>query len=381
MQTPARSERLVALDVFRGMTVASMLLVNNPGSWGAIYPPLEHASWNGWTATDLIFPFFLFIAGVTTHLSLAVRRAKGDSDAALRRNIIRRGATIVLLGLLLAAFPYYPVERFTEIRIPGVLQRIGVAYACAALLTLRTSLKTQIIILAVILLGYWFVMTVVPIPGQGIGALFLDDPTRTMAAYWDRALLDGHLWKSSKVWDPEGPLSTIPAIGTAMLGVLCGRWLGRKELPLVERLTGMFAVGALMMMVGLMWHWVFPINKGLWSSSYVLFTGGMAAVAIATITWIIDLQHVTWWTRPFVIYGVNPIIAFWGSGAMARLIYSLWKVEYQGKEIAVQAAVYRSVFLSWLEPRDASLAFALTFVLFWLGILTVLYRRNIILKV
>ena len=166
-----------------------------------------------------------------------------------------------------------------------------------------------------------------------------------------------------------------------MLGVLCGRWIAQKERPLLERLVAMFAVGALFMMVGLMWNWSFPINKGLWTSSYVVFTAGMATVSIATITWIIDVQGVTWWTRPLVIYGVNPIIAFVGSGLMARIIYSLWKVEYDGKQISVQAAVYKTVFLSWLEPRNASLAFALTFVLFWYAILAVLYRRNFILKV
>ncbi len=377
-----QSERLVSLDVFRGLTVAGMLLVNNPGSWGAIYPPLEHASWNGWTPTDLIFPFFLFIVGVTTHLSLAARRARGDSDAALRRQVIRRGVLIVLIGWGMSAFPYYPLERITEIRIPGVLPRIGVVYLIAGLLTLRASVKQVVGMLVVLLYGYWFAMTLLPVPGGcSLGALCLDDPSRTLAAWLDRTLLDGHLWKSSKTWDPEGPLSTLPAIGTAMLGVLCGRWIAQKERPLLERLTAMFAVGALLMMAGLMWNWAFPINKGIWTSSYVVFTAGMAAVSIATITWIIDVQGVTWWTRPLVIYGVNPIVAFVGSGLMARIIYSLWKVEVDGKPIAVQAVVYKSVFLSWLEPRNASLAFALCFVLFWYAILAVLYRRNLILKV
>jgi len=376
------TERLVALDVFRGLTVAGMLLVNNPGSWGAIYPPLEHASWNGWTPTDLIFPFFLFIVGITTHLSLSARRARGDSDAALRRQVIRRGILIVLIGWGLSAFPFYPLTRFTEIRIPGVLPRIGVVYLIAGLLTLRASVKQVVEMLVVILFGYWFAMTLLPVPGGcAMGALCLDDPSRTLAAWLDRALLEGHLWKSSKTWDPEGPLSTIPAVGTALMGVLCGRWIAQKDRPLTERLNAMFAVGALLMMAGLMWHWSFPINKGLWTSSYVIFTAGMAAVSIATITWIIDVQGVTWWTRPLVIYGVNPIVAFVGSGAMARIIYSLWTVQYDGKQISVQAAVYKTVFLSWLEPRDASLAFAVSFVLFWYAILVVLYRKNIILKV
>ncbi|MFI5311608.1 MAG: acyltransferase family protein [Gemmatimonadales bacterium] len=378
---PAR-ERLVALDVFRGMTIAGMLLVNDPGTWSAIYPPLEHAEWNGWTPTDLIFPFFLFIAGVTTHLSLSSRRAQGADEREIVRQIVRRGAVIVLLGLLVNAVPFYPLTRFTHIRIPGVLQRIGLAYTCAALLTLRGSLKRQVVILVTLLYGYWFAMTLLPVPGAmgGIGANLLGAPSRTLAAWLDRLLLDGHLWVNSKTWDPEGPLSTIPAIGTAMLGVFAGRWLAEKR-PLVERLNGLFAVGALGMTFGLMWNWSFPINKSLWTSSYVLFTAGMACVAIATISWIIDVRGVTRWAKPLVIYGVNPIVAFVGSGVMARLIYSLWKVDFRGNPTAVQAVVYETVFHSWLDPRNASLAFAVSFVLFWYLVLWILWRRNILLKV
>jgi predicted acyltransferase len=380
--TPARRERMLSLDVFRGMTVAGMLLVNDPGTWSAIYPPLEHAPWNGWTPTDLIFPFFLFIAGVTTHLSLTARRAAGAGDPELRRQIIRRGALIVLFGLVVAAFPFYPVTRFTHIRIPGVLQRIGIAYMCAALLTFRTSLKQQVVILVALLYGYWFAMTLLPVPGAmgGIGANLLTEPSRTLAAWTDRFLLGGHLWINSVTWDPEGPMSTIPAIGTAMLGVMAGRWLSEKR-SLQERLNGLFAVGALGMMTGLVWHWSFPSNKSLWTSSYVVFTAGMACVAIATISWITDVQGRTKWTRPFVIYGTNPIIAFMGSGMMARLIYTLWKVDFQGKPTPVQSVVYQTVFASWLDPRDASLAFACTFVLFWFVILWALWRKNIIFKV
>ena len=379
---PAKRERMLSLDVFRGMTVAGMLLVNNPGTWGAIYEPLEHAPWNGWTPTDLIFPFFLFIAGVTTHLSLSARRAAGADDNEIRRQIIKRGALIVLFGLLVAAFPYYPATRFTAIRIPGVLQRIGVAYTCAALLTLRTTVKQQVVILSVLLYGYWFAMTLIPVPDAmgGIGANLLTEPSRTLAAWTDRWLLGGHLWINSKTWDPEGPLSTIPAIGTAMLGVLAGRWIGQAR-PLEERLNGLFAAGALGMMTGLMWHWSFPINKSLWTSSYVVFTAGMACVSIATISWITDVRRVTNWTRPFVIYGVNPIIAFVGSGVMARLVYTLWQVDFHGKQTSVQTVVYQTVFASWLEPRNASLAFALMFVLFWFVILWALWRKNIIFKV
>ena len=377
-----RRERLVAIDVFRGLTVAGMLLVNDPGTWSAIYPPLEHAAWNGWTPTDLIFPFFLFIVGVTTHLSLSARRAQGADEGVLVRQIIRRGVIIVLLGWLMAVFPFYPLTRFTHMRIPGVLPRIGVAYVFAALITMRGTLKQQVMVLVALLYGYWFAMTLLPVPGAmgGIGANLLNDPERTLAAWLDRALLGGHLWVNSKTWDPEGPLSTIPAIGTAILGVFAGRWINQRR-PLEERLNGLFAIGVLGMVAGLMWNWSFPINKSLWTSSYVLFTAGMAAVSIATISWIIDIRGVTWWTRPFVIYGVNPIIAFVGSGIMARLIYSVWNVDFRSVPTSIQQVIYETGFHSWLSPRNASLGFALCFVLFWFLILWALARKNIILKV
>jgi predicted acyltransferase len=377
----APPQRLMSLDVFRGITVAGMLLVNNPGNWGAIYPPLAHASWHGWTPTDLIFPFFVFIVGVTTHLSLEARRARGDDESAIRRQILRRAALIVLLGLLLAMFPFTPLSRITDVRIPGVLQRIGVAYGFSAFLTLRTSLKQQVLIVMGLLYGYWFATTLLPVPGTGgIGATLLNDPSRTLGAWIDRTLLEGHLWTGSKTWDPEGILSTIPAIGTAMLGVMTGRWIGSAR-PLSERLSGLLAVGAIAMMVGLMWHWSFPINKGLWTSSYVLFTAGAASVTLATITWIIDANGVTWWGGPFVVYGMNPMVAFLGSGVMARVIGSLWKIEYDGAVVPVKNAIYSSAFASWLDPHNASLAFAFSFVLLWYGILWVLWRRRLILKV
>lgn len=402
--TPATRERLLSLDVFRGITVAGMLLVNDPGSWGSIYPPLEHATWNGWTPTDLVFPFFLFIVGITTHLSLSGRRARGHDESAIRNQILRRGALIFLFGFLINGFPYFtwgdvhgiadPTllqrmgDRLLHWRIMGVLQRIGVVYLCAGLLTLRTTLRQQVVIIASLLIGYWIVMTVLPVPGEGtIGALLLNDGPRTMAAWTDRLVLDwsrwglgNHLWVSSVTWDPEGVLSTVPAIGTAMLGNLAGQWIAQKR-PLTERLSGLFAAGALGMLVGAGWNWVFPINKSLWTSSYVIFTAGLACVSLATIMWLVDLQKSRGWTKPFVIYGINPIVAFVGSGVMARCIYSIFKVSYGGKRIALQSAIYQSLFASWLSPVNASLAFAIAFVLFWYGILFVLYKKDIILKV
>jgi predicted acyltransferase len=394
-----KRERLLSLDVFRGLTVAGMLLVNNPGTWSAIFPPLEHAEWNGWTPTDLIFPFFLFIVGITTYLSLSSRRARGDDDSAIVKQILRRGLIIYLLGFAMALFPFYQwgtiagmpspsawdriVFRLEHVRILGVLPRIAIVYICAGLLTLKTTVKQQVAIIAVLLLGYWFAMTLLPVPGQNtIGALLLDSKDRNLAAYFDRLILGtNHTWVGSVTFDPEGPFSTIPAIGTAMLGVLAGRWIAQRERSLLERISALFAVGSLGMVVGLMWNWAFPINKNLWTSSYVIFTAGMACVSLATVMWIVDYANVKGWTKPFVVFGMNPIVAFIGSGVLARLIYTLWHVNYNGKSTAVQDAIYQSVFLPWLPERVASLAFALSFVLIWYGILTVLYRKNIILKV
>jgi predicted acyltransferase len=397
-------ERLISLDVFRGLTIAGMLLVNNPGSWSTIYPPLRHAEWHGWTPTDLIFPFFLFIVGITTHLSLNARRARGDDDGMLRRQVLRRGAIIFVLGLLLNGFPFFTwaavpgvedpsflqrvLHRLEVWRIMGVLQRIGLVYIAAGLISLGRSNRFIVGATAVLLFGYWFAMTLLPVPGLGVQGMFtLGTPGETLAAWVDRVVLDwsaaglgNHIWAATRTWDPEGVLSTLPAIGTTLLGVLAGRWIG-TDLALAERLSGLFAVGAICIMAGLMWHWVFPINKPIWTSSYVVFTGGAAAVTLATIMWIVDAQNVRWWTKPFVIYGMNPILAFVGSGVMARTIYSIVKVQYQGAETSLQSAIYQSMFLSGLPPHDASLAFALSFVLVWLGILWILHRRGIFLKV
>lgn len=393
----SKRERLVSLDVFRGITIAGMLLVNNPGTWSAIFPPLEHAEWNGWTPTDLIFPFFLFIVGITTHLSLSARRARGDDDAALVKQILRRGLIIYLLGFLMAWFPFYQygtvpgmdhpsfwerfVYRLEHVRIMGVLARIGVVYIISGLLTLRTNLKQQVVIVAVLLYGYWLAVSLIPLPTGMLGYFTLNDPANTLEAFVDRAVFGvNHIWSGSVTYDPEGLMSTIPAVGTAILGTVTARWIAQQK-PLIDRIAGLFGAGSLAMVLGLIWNWSFPINKNLWTSSYVLFTAGMACVTLATCMWIIDYLNIRGWIKPFVIYGMNSIIAFVGSGVMARIIYTLWKVNYGGKQISIESAIYKSLYASWLPGRWASLAFAICFVALWLGILTVLYRRKIFLKV
>jgi predicted acyltransferase len=400
----AKRERLTSLDVFRGLTIAGMLLVNNPGTWSAIYPPLEHAAWHGWTPTDVIFPFFLFIVGITTHISISARRARGDDEAALLKQILKRGGMIFLLGFLMSLFPFYQwgtIEgmanpsvlerigyRWEHVRILGVLQRIGLVYIAAGLLSLTTTLKQQILIVVALLYGYWFAMTLIPVtgtfngvPGRYIGAVLLDKPSETLAAHLDRAILGlTHIWSGSVTYDPEGPFSTIPAIATAMLGIFAGRWIMQPR-SLIERIAGLFAIGSIGMVVGLMWNWSFPINKNLWTSSYVIFTAGMGCVTLATIMWLVDWRNIRWWTKPFVIYGMNPIVAFVGSGVLARCIYTLWKVQYDGKPTPVETVIYKSVFEPWLEPKNASLAMAFATVLFWFAILAWMYRKRIFLKV
>ena len=390
---PPASERLVALDVFRGATIAGMLLVNDPGTWSAIYPPLEHAEWSGWTPTDLVFPFFLFIVGVTTHLSLRKRQPNE-----MVPKILRRGAMIFLVGLLLNWFPFFwwgkiagnvdpsfwdrVVYRLAHLRYLGVLQRIGIAYTAAALLTLKTTKKQQIAIVTSLLIGYWIVVMLLPVPGTGtIGAFVFDQPARTLEAWSDQLILGlNHIWSGSKWWDPEGLLSTIPAIATAMLGVFCGRWVGDKRRPLLERIVGLYGVGSLAMVAGSLWGWVFPINKNLWTSSYVIFTAGFACVVLATCLWLVDVRHNTRWTKPFIVYGVNPLIAFAGSGLMARVIDTFWKVNIGGKPVSIHQATYQLAFEPFFPEKMASLLWGLCFVALWYGILYLLYRRNIIVK-
>lgn len=369
-ETQSTRSRLMALDAFRGLTIAGMLLVNNPGSWGAIFPPLEHAPWHGWTPTDLIFPFFVFIVGITTHLSLG-----GDRGGTGR--ILRRGGLIILFGLLLQAFPFWPIERITELRFPGVLQRIGACYIATGFLARGRSDRGVAAITLFLLLGYWALQALVAPPG--VLAPTLDVPQDTLSAWIDRTVFGSHLWKSSKTWDPEGLLSTVPAIGTCLLGVLTGRWL-RNGTPLPERLNGLFAAGALGMVAGLMWNWVFPINKNLWTSSYVLFTAGMACLILATSAWLIDVRGVKRWAGSLVTYGLNPMTAFVGSGVMARIL-GMIHLTMNGESVSLQQAIHRSLFASWLPPRVASLGYALLFVTAWYVILRLLEKKNLILKV
>ncbi|MEO8449580.1 MAG: heparan-alpha-glucosaminide N-acetyltransferase domain-containing protein [Gemmatimonadota bacterium] len=371
-------ERLVSLDVFRGMTVAAMLLVNDPGTWSSVYAPLKHAKWHGWTPTDLVFPFFLFIVGVTTSLSLERRAELGAPDGEIRRRVVRRALLIFLWGLLVNAFPFFPLRELASIRIPGILQRIAICYLVTGLFTWKRSIRAHVVLVAILLVGYWILLTRIAPPGETIATI--NDPGRTMAAYFDRLLLGDHIQATTKTWDPEGPLSTISAVATCLLGAIAGRWL-RRPVDLGSRLTRLAAAGALGVAAGLAWSVVFPINKNLWTSSYVLFTAGLAAAGIAGVGWLIDVRH---WSRGigfFRTFGLNPLVAFVGSAMLARLLVVVQVGVRSGETTSLHNAVYEHAFGPFLPPRIASLAYAALYVLLWYVILRILERRGLILKV
>lgn len=371
-----RAERLQSLDAFRGMTIAGMLLVNNPGTWSAIHPPLRHAEWHGWTPTDLIFPFFLFIVGVSITFSFASRVAAGADRGDLMMNVVRRSAILFGLGLVLHAFPNF--LDLSTLRIPGVLQRIGLVFLIAGTLVLYLRPRGQVIAAATLLLGYWAAMMLVPVPGGQAGVL---EPGQDIGAWIDRAVFgEAHLWKSSRTWDPEGLFSTLPAVASTLLGVFTGTWLrsGRSQL---QRTVGLLAAGAAGVAVGLAWNEVFPINKPLWTSSYVVFTAGLACWVLAACYWLIDVRGWRRWALPFTVFGVNAITAFFLSSLFARTI-GLIKVGPEGAEVTLKGWFYQNAITPYFtNPANASLAFALCFVLLWLGLMTVLYRKRIFIKV
>src|ERR1043165_10256131 len=262
--------RLISLDVFRGLTVAGMVLVNNPGTWSHIYWPLEHAEWNGWTPTDLIFPFFLFIVGVAIPLAFAKRIERGDPRRALFIKVLIRSVIIFLLGECLAGFPYF---HLSTMRIPGVLQRIAVCYFFAGLIYLLTKTRTLAIIAGALLIIYHFLMTRGHAPGTYAGDLSREG---SLASYIDRTVFGPHVWRQAVVYDPEGILSTMGALATTLFGVLTGYLIRDKERTSIEKVTVMFVAGFACIIVGWSWNPWFPINKALWTSSYVFFTAGLA---------------------------------------------------------------------------------------------------------
>ena len=445
-------DRLVSLDVFRGMTIAGMVLVNNPGTWSAIYGPLEHAPWHGITPTDYIFPFFLFIVGVAIPIALKKRMRDGVTREVYLK-IIQRAATIFALGILVSMIPFfqfndstgipyalkiilvlsfsaalllYLLEKktaaaitaalsaaivlifyfagaeilwynFSTMRIPGVLQRIAICYLVVSLIFLRTNWKQQAVISLVLLLVYWILMTLVPVPGCEITTI--DDKACNLAAWIDRTILtEAHMWRSAKVYDPEGILSTIPAIVTTLSGVLTGTWLMRSSRQTdlspddkseirnpkseMETAAGLFFAGTVLLAIGWSWSLLFPLNKSLWTSSYVVYTSGLALLTLGVCYWLIDIKGYKKWAWPFVVFGVNALALFVFSGIMARLLGMIrFAGPEEGKFTTLQQWIFNNFFLSWASPVNASLAFAICFILVWLFLMWLLYRKRIYVKV
>ncbi len=464
MSYGAAQQRLISLDAFRGMTIAGMVIVNNPGTWSTIYGPLKHAEWHGITPTDYIFPFFLFIVGVAIPIALQKRIEAGITRDVYFK-IVSRSFLIFALGILMSAIPFFNfaetqipyllkilivlgysaalflylwdkplaalmvavaaaavVSGFwlvgyvvvpynvSTMRIPGVLQRIAVCYLVVSLIYLHTSWKQQTVIGIALLLLYWLLMTVVPVPGCEIATV--DDKACNLAAWLDRTILtEAHMWRSAKVFDPEGILSTIPAIVTTLSGVLTGTWL-RSEPPASaggqpvgsspedadvgsaptnrpavhaagsdRKALGLFFAGTVLLAAGWSWSLVFPLNKSLWTSSYVVYTSGLALLTLAVCYYLIDIKGYKRWARPFVIFGVNALALFVFSGILARLMGMIRFVGPEGKEVTLQQWIFNNIYLSVFSTINASLAYAITYILFWLFLMWLLYRRRIFIKV
>jgi len=380
----SQTQRLTSLDIFRGITIASMLLVNNPGSWSHIYPPLKHADWHGWTLTDLIFPFFLFIVGVAIKLSLDKYILTNVEPTKILWRIVRRSLLLFLLGLILHGFPNYNLR---EIRIPGVLQRISVCYFFSALLYWAITkkeneqIKTSPVILSctivMLLTLYYVLMTFVPVPGIGKSILSADRKDANLAAYIDRLVFtEKHLWKVSKTWDPEGLLTTIPAIGTTLTGLLCAWWI-KQKIDEYKKVVILFTVGFLTFLLSFFCDIFMPINKSLWTPAYVLLSSGLASCMLAICYWFYDIEKKTFLSKPFLIFGTNAITVFFLSGLFARIL-NLLKIA----DTPVKQFFYEKILLlvTFHKYRLASLIYALLFVLLWQGIMSIFYKKKIFIK-
>ncbi len=372
------SRRLRSLDVFRGATIAGMILVNTPGDWGNVYAPLLHAEWHGWTPTDLVFPFFLFAVGVAIPFAFTRRlEAAGGDLGPLYRQILRRTLILLALGLFLTWFPFIGRD-WSMARLPGVLQRIAVVYLCASLAFLHLRARGRLILSGGLLAGYWAALELVPVPGFGAGDL---GPAGNLAAWVDASLLGDHVWRYAPgPADPEGILSTVPAVVSALAGIFVGEWL-RSDREARDKLIGLFVQGNLLLAAGLALAGWMPLNKNLWTSTYVLFTTGFALVVLAVAFYFIDLRKNDGWARPFEIFGMNSIVAYVGSGLMARILGLIRWQGAGGEAVTLHDWLYDGLLASWLPPKVASLGWALGFVTVWLGLAWVLYRKKIFIKI
>ena len=360
-------ERIISVDIFRGLTIVLMILVNTPGTWSAVYPPLLHAEWHGYTPTDLVFPFFLFIVG--TSIVFAYKN-KGPSKAVYKK-ITVRSLKLIGLGLFLGAFTIsFPfIKEFSEIRFPGVLQRIGVVFFFASILFLNLDWKKLIWVAALILVGYWLLMTMVPVQGE---ASTLARAPNNLANYVDLKILGSHMWKPD--YDPEGLLSTLPALVSAILGVFTGLILVAKQ---AKKATLLFGLGGSFLILGHLWDLIFPINKALWTSSFVLVTAGWANIVLAFIYYLTDVKKIKFGSI-FRYAGANAIVIYFLSSFVTKLFY-LIKVD---ADTSIHGWLFNTIYVhEFISLHMSSLLYGLTVAAFYCLLAYVLYKKGIFIKV
>jgi len=365
--------RLVSLDAFRGATMAFMILVNTPGDGRHVYWPLEHAEWHGWTPTDVVFPSFLWIVGVALTLSLGRRLARGDSRADLFRKAAGRAAILFLLGVVVYVYPEFNLS--TE-RILGVLQRIAICYLAAAAIFLTTRVRGQIVWIVSLMAVYWLLMAFVPVPGYGAGRL---DVEGNFAHYVDRIVLGAHNYQWTKTWDPEGIVSTLPAIATCLLGVIAGHIVALRR-SLGERCLRLFGLGAILLAAGLICNIWLPINKKLWTDSFTLFMAGLDFVLFAGFLWLVDGLGWRRVVKPLVILGKNAIVIYMASEFLDE---ALGWVRWTGAagRVSLRSWIYTHVFAGIGGPYNASLSYAIAYVLVLYLFAWALYRRGWFIRV
>jgi predicted acyltransferase len=373
------SERLLCLDVFRGLAVAGMIVVDNPGNDDLAYWPIKHADWNGWTPADFIFPSFLFLVGVSMVYSFAARLQRGESRARILFHAFKRSLILIAIGFFVNAFPIIGVDLHT-FRFEGVTQRIALCYFAAAILVLWSGCRGTVITMCACLLSYWALLRFGPVPGIGRpGHDFpFMDPDRNLVAWLDRKLFMGHLYNGTR--DPEGILSTIPAVATTLIGVLTGYWL-RSEKSLGTKAIRMLMAGVLGLAAGEIWNVWFPINKNLWTSSFVLFSGGFALVFLAPLYWVLEIKK--WrgaWTMPILVFGMNAIAGFVADSFVYGPGYSFTVKGANGPVMWHDAAEAKLTSLG-ASAANASLIYSLAAVLFCWILLWFLWRKRIFLKV
>jgi predicted acyltransferase len=368
-----QSSRLVSLDAFRGATMALMVLVNDAGDGRHTYGPLKHADWNGWTPTDVVFPSFLWAAGVAMTLSFAKRLETGTPRTTLFWQAVRRSLILYVLGLLVYVYPNFS---FSTQRLMGVLQRIAICYLIGAAIYLTTGLRGQILWIAGLLVSYWLMMTLIPVPGYGAGRL---DVAGNFAHYVDRILLGQHNYGQTKTWDPEGIVSTLPAIATLLFGIVAGRIL-RLEKSLSERTTWLFLLGNLLIAGGLILDCWMPINKKLWTSSFAVFMAGLDFSIFAMFVWLVDGRRHQRWVRPLTILGMNAIAVYMVSELLDEMLGGVrWTAD--GHQVSLHGWIYGHVFQPLASPYNASLLWAVAYTLLMVLVAYGLHRKKWYLKV